>query len=129
MLGEFRAFLIKQNVLALAIAVVLGGALGALVTSLVENFIMPIVGAAIPGGEWRTATANLGPIKFGVGAFLGALVDFLIIGFVVWRISKAFIKPEPTAAAPSVKNCPFCTMSIGAAATRCPHCTSALSPA
>ena len=129
MLGEFRAFLIKQNVLALAIAVVLGGALGALVTSLVENFIMPIVGAAVPGGEWRTMTARVGPVEFGVGAFLGALLDFLIIGFVVWRISKALIKPEPAAAAPSVKNCPFCTMSIGAAATRCPHCTSALSPA
>jgi len=129
MLGEFRAFLIKQNVLALAIAVVLGGALGALVTSLVENFIMPIVGAAVPGGEWREATARLGPVEFGVGAFLGALVDFLIIGLVVWRISKALIKPEPTAAGPSVRNCPYCTMSIGASATRCPHCTSALSPA
>ena len=129
MLGEFRAFLIKQNVLALAIAVVLGGALGTLVTSLVENFIMPIVGAAVPGGEWRDATARVGPVEFGTGAFLGALVDFLIIGFVVWRLSKAFIKPEPAAAGPSVKNCPYCTMSIGAAATRCPHCTSALSPA
>ena len=129
MLGEFRAFLIKQNVLALAIAVVLGGALGALVTSLVENFIMPIVGAAVPGGEWREATARLGPVEFGVGAFLGALVDVLIIGFVVWRLSKALIKPEPVAAGPSVKNCPDCTMSIGAAATRCPHCTSALGPA
>lgn len=129
MLGEFRAFLIKQNVLALAIAVVLGGALGALVTSLVENFIMPIVGAAVPGGEWREMKASIGPVEFGVGAFLGALLDFIIIGFVVWRMSKAFIKPEPVAAGPSVKNCPFCTMSIGAAATRCPHCTSALSAA
>lgn len=129
MLGEFRAFLIKQNVLALAIAVVLGGALGALVTSLVENFIMPIVGAAVPGGDWRASKARVGPVEFGVGAFLGALLDFLIIGFVVWRLSKALIKPEPVTAGPSVKNCPHCTMSIGAAATRCPHCTSALSPA
>lgn len=129
MLGEFRAFLIKQNVLALAIAVVLGGALGALVTSLVENFIMPIVGAVVPGGDWREATAHVGPVEFGVGAFLGALIDFIIIGFVVWRMSKAFMRPEPATAPPSVKNCPFCTMSIGAAATRCPHCTSALTPA
>lgn len=126
MLGEFRAFLIKQNVLALAIAVVLGAALSKLVTSLVENFIMPIVGAVVPGGDWRAATASLGPVEFGVGAFLGALLDFLIIGFVVWRLSKAFIKPEAVAAGPAVKNCPYCTMSIGTAATRCPHCTSAL---
>ena len=126
MLGEFRAFLIKQNVLALAIAVIVGGALGTLVTSMVENLIMPVVGAVIPGGDWREATVTLGGIAFGVGAFLGALIDFLIIGFVVWRISKAFIRQEPSAAGPAVKRCPFCTMSIGAAATRCPHCTSAL---
>ena len=129
MLRDFRAFLIKQNVLALAIAVVLGGALGALVTSLVENFIMPIVGAAVPGGDWRAMTASLGPVVFGVGAFLGALLDFIIIGFVVWRLSVALIKPDPAAATPAVKTCQYCTMSIGASATRCPHCTSALAPA
>ena len=129
MIGEFRAFLIKQNVLALAIAVVVGAALSSLVTSMVENLIMPIVGAAVPGGEWRGATASIGPVELGIGAFAGALIDFLIIGFVVWRISKLFIRPEPAAAGPALKNCQYCTMSIGAAATRCPHCTSALSPA
>lgn len=129
MIGEFRAFLIKQNVLALAIAVVIGGALGNLVTSLVENFIMPIVAVVVPGGDWRTATFSAGPVEFGIGAFLGALLDFIIIGFVVWRISKAFIEPEPAQAGPALKKCPFCTMSIGTAATRCPHCTSALAPA
>lgn len=128
MIGEFRAFLIKQNVLALAIAVVVGAALSSLVTSMVENLIMPIVGAAVPGGKWREATATIGPVELGIGAFLGAFIDFLIIGFVVWRISKLFIKPEPTAG-PALKACQYCTMNIGAAATRCPHCTSELSPA
>lgn len=129
MLGEFRAFLIKQNVLALAIAVVIGVALGNVVTAMVEHLIMPIVGAAIPGGEWREATLTAGPVVFGVGAFLAALLDFVIIGLVVWQLSKIFMKPAPQSAGPAVKSCPHCTMSIGAAATRCPHCTSALAVA
>ena len=129
MLGEFRAFLIKQNVLALAIAVVIGVALGNVVTAMVEHLIMPIVGAATPGGEWREATATVGSVVFGVGAFLAALLDFVIIGLVVWQLSKFFIRPAPEAAGPAVKSCPHCTMSIGAAATRCPHCTSALAAA
>ncbi len=126
MLGDFRAFLIKQNVLALAIAVVIGVALGNVVTALVEHLIMPIVSAATPGGEWRDATLTVGSVVFGIGAFLAALLDFLIVGLVVWQLSKVFIKPEPRGGPTAVKACPHCTMSIGAAATRCPHCTSAL---
>lgn len=129
MLGDFRAFLIKQNVLALAIAVVIGVALGNVVTALVEHLIMPIVGAAVPGGEWREATFTVGAMTFGIGPFLAALVDFVIIGLVVWQLSKFFIRPEGASAGPAVKKCQYCTMSIGAAATRCPHCTSALSAA
>ena len=129
MLGEFRAFLVKQNVLALAIAVVIGVALGNVVTALVEHLIMPIVGAAVPGGEWRAATLTVGAVKFGIGAFLAAVVDFVIIGLVVWQLSKAFIRPDPTSEGPAVKKCQYCTMSIGAAATRCPHCTSELAAA
>lgn len=117
---EFKAFILKENILALALAVVIGGALAKVVAALVADFIMPIVTFAVPGGEWRTWTANAGPVKFGVGDFLGVLVDFMIIAFVVWRISKAFIKKAPT------RNCPFCTMPVDMAATRCPHCTSQL---
>ena len=62
---DFKAFLIKQNVLALAIAVIVGVALNAVVTALVDNIIMPIVGAATPGGAWRTATWDVGPVRFG----------------------------------------------------------------
>lgn len=123
---EFKAFLIKQNVLALAIAVVIGAALAKVVSALVADFIMPIVGAVTGGGEWRTATWTVGTIKFGVGDFAAAVIDFAIIGFVVWRITKALIKPEPAAKAPATKECPFCTMAIGAGAARCPHCTSQL---
>jgi large conductance mechanosensitive channel len=123
MIKEFNDFLLKQNIVALAIAVVVGTALNTLVKALVDDFIMPIIVAVGPGGEWQTATWNVGPVKFGIGDFLAALINFLIIGFVAWRISKIFIKPE--AEAPK-KDCPYCRMSMDAAATRCPHCTSQL---
>lgn len=121
MLAEFKSFLIKQNVLALAIAVVIGTALNTLVKALVDDFIMPIVAVVGPSGDWKAATWDVGPVKFLVGDFIAALVNFIIIGFVAWRISKALIKPDPTT---PVKNCPYCRMSIDAAATRCAHCTS-----
>jgi large conductance mechanosensitive channel len=126
MIKEFKEFLLKQNIVALAIAVVVGTALGTLVKALVDDFIMPVVAAIGPGGEWQTATWDVGTVKFGVGDFLAALINFLIIGFVAWRISKIFIKPD--AEAPK-KDCTYCRMSIDAAAIRCPHCTSQLSPA
>lgn len=126
MIKEFKDFLLKQNIVALAIAVVVGTALNTLVKALVDDFIMPIIAAMGPGGEWQTATWNVGSVKFGVGDFLAALINFLIIGFVAWRISKIFLKPE---AETPMKDCPYCRMSINAAATRCPNCTSQLAPA
>ncbi len=122
-LKAFKEFLLKQNVIALAIAVVVGTALNTLVKALVDDFIMPIVAAIGPGGEWQKATWDVGPVKFGVGDFIAAVINFVIIGFVAWRISKIFIKPEPEA---PKRNCPFCKMSMDVAATRCPHCTSQL---
>ena len=123
MIKEFKDFLLKQNIVALAIAVVVGTALNTLVKALVDDFIMPIVAAVGPGGEWQTATWDVGAVKFGIGDFIAALINFLIIGFVAWRISKIFIKPD----APK-KDCPYCRMSMDAAASRCPNCTSQLAP-
>jgi large conductance mechanosensitive channel len=123
---EFKAFLIKQNVLALAVAVVVGAALTKVVDSLVADFIMPIVGALTPGGEWRTWTLDVGAIRFGVGNFLNALLNFVIVGLVAWRLTKAFIRPPAATPDAATKACPFCRMTIDAAATRCPHCTSAI---
>lgn len=125
MIKEFKDFLLKQNIVALAIAVVVGTSLNTLVKALVDDFIMPIIVAIGPGGEWQKATWNVGPVKFGVGDFMAAAINFLIIGFVAWRISKIFIKPA--AEAPK-KDCAYCRMSIDAAATRCHHCTSQLVP-
>ena len=126
MLKEFKDFLLKQNVVALAIAVVIATALTALVKALVDDLIMPIIVAFGPGGDWQTATWSVGRVKFGVGDFVAAVINFLIIGFVAWRISKIFIKPASEA---PKKDCPYCRMSIDAAASRCPNCTSQLSAA
>jgi large conductance mechanosensitive channel len=123
MLKEFKDFLLKQNVVALAIAVVIATALNTLVKALVDDFIMPIVVAIGPGGDWQKATWSVGSVKFGIGDFLAAVINFLIIGIVAWRISRIFVKPA--AEAPK-KTCPYCRMSMDPAATRCPHCTSQL---
>ncbi|MGI8498160.1 MAG: MscL family protein [Gemmatimonadaceae bacterium] len=123
---DFKAFLIKQNALVLAIAVVIGAALGALVKALVDDFIMPIVGVMTAGGSWQKATLDVGPVRFAIGDFLSALVNFIIIGLVAWRITRLFIKPEPTKEPPATKNCPFCKMMIDSQASRCAHCTSQL---
>ena len=126
MLKEFKDFLLKQNVVALAIAVVVATALNTLVKAVVDDFIMPIVVAIGPGGDWQKATWSVGTVKFGTGDFLAAVINFLIIGLVAWRISRIFVKP---AAEPPKKNCPYCRMSMDPAATRCPYCTSQLAAA
>lgn len=123
MIGDFKAFLIKQNVLALALAVVVGTALNTLVKAIVDGFIMPIISALTPGGAWQAATWTVGPLHFSVGLVLAALLNFVIIGIVAWRISRVFIRETPTAA---TKMCEQCRMTIDAAARRCPHCTSQL---
>jgi len=122
MLKEFKEFLLTQNVVALAIAVVVGTALNTLVKALVDDFIMPVIVAIGPGGDWQKATWDVGAVKFGVGDFAAAVINFIIIGLVAWRISKVFIKPA------AKRNCPFCRMSIDPAATRCANCTSQLAP-
>ncbi|MBW8839632.1 MAG: MscL family protein, partial [Gemmatimonadetes bacterium] len=87
MMNEFKEFLLKQNVIALAIAVVVGTALNTLVKSVVDGFVMPVILVVQPGGNWQTATWTVCPFKFGLGGFLAALVNFIIVGFVAWRIS------------------------------------------
>ena len=126
---DFKSFLIKQNALALAIAVVIGAALNDVVKSLVDNIIMPVVAVAMPAGAWQTYKWQAGPFAFGLGHLLSAIINFLIVGFVAWRFAKLFIKPEPATAAPATKVCQYCRMTIDAAATRCSHCTSQLSAA
>ena len=126
MVSEFRQFLLKNNVTALAIGFILGAAVGKVVTALVSDFIMPFVGIVTPSGEWRQIVYEAGGAKFLVGDFLGAVVDFVIIALVVFIATKTLLKPEPEPSAPPTKNCPACTESIPAAATRCKFCTQAV---
>jgi len=95
MLGEFKAFLKQHNVVGLAVAVVIGGAVGKLVTALVADLIMPIIGALTPQGNWREAIIQAGNIKFAIGDFIGAFIDFVIIATVIFMIVKTFLKEKP----------------------------------
>lgn len=122
---EFKDFLIKQNAVALAIAVVIGAALNSVVQAIVNDVIMPIVAVAQPSGEWATTAWKLWKFNFQVGHLAAAFLNFFIVGFVAWRISKIFVKAPPKGP-PTTKGCEFCKMTVDIAATRCPHCTSQL---
>ncbi len=93
-MDEFMDFLNKYGVIGLAVAFVMGAAVTKLVTAFVTDLIMPIIGALIPGGDWRTATLTLGGIKFMVGDFVGVLIDFMIIAFVIFLIVKSIVKEK-----------------------------------
>jgi large conductance mechanosensitive channel len=94
LIHEFKEFLKEYKVIGLAIALVIGLASVALINSVVNNFIMPIITPFIPGGAWQTATFNIGPIVIGWGALLGAIINFVIIAFVVFLIAKYMLKEE-----------------------------------
>ncbi len=121
---EFKDFLIKQNAIALAIAVVVGAALNTVVQAIVNDIILPLVQTVSPSVAWQEWTWH----NFKFGDLASAVLNFFIVGFVAWRISKIFIKPAP-AGPPTTKTCDFCKSTIDIAATRCPHCTSQLSAA
>ena len=133
MLNEFKSFLLKTNALALAIGVIIGGAVGKVVSSLVSDLLMPVIGLLIPGGAWRemslvlTRKADGSPANaITYGAFIGNVVDFVIIAFVVFTITKALLKPAPAAPGPPMKECPECKESVPAAARKCRMCASAI---
>lgn len=128
MLSDFRAFLLKTNALALAIGVIIGAALGTVVTSLVEDVIMPPIGLLLGGVDFSQLAINLnddGTAAVRYGEFLNAVITFVIVAFVVWRLSKLFIREE----AEDVRSCPYCLDPIPTAATKCRACGSELSGA
>jgi large conductance mechanosensitive channel len=90
--AEFMAFLSKYGVIGLAIAVIIGGAAGNLVSALVSDILMPVITFFIPGGAWREATLAIGPVILSMGHFIGVLIDFLIIAIVVFLIMKQIEK-------------------------------------
>ena len=126
--NEFKTFITKGNVIDLAIAVVIGAAFGKIVSAFVDGIIMPIVSYVLPQGDWQTWALG----KFQIGKVLGAVVDFLIIAFVIFLVLVKGInalsrkKAAAKAEAPTTKECPFCLEQIPAAASRCKFCTSEL---
>ena len=96
-LQEFMEFLKEYKVVPLAIAFIMGVAATSLIQSLVNDMIMPVIGAVVPGGDWKAATLDIGPVKFGVGPFVGQLINFVIIAFVVFMIAKMVLKEEKVA--------------------------------
>jgi large conductance mechanosensitive channel len=135
---EFKAFLLKTNALALAIGVIIGAALGAVVSSLVNDIIMPPIGVALGGIDFsglviklKEATVDatgkpVPEVDIRYGVFINAIIAFVIIAFIVWRISKLFIKEEPAAAVPPSKTCPFCKEANAVDATKCRACASSI---
>jgi large conductance mechanosensitive channel len=127
MVAEFKAFLVKNNVLALAVGVVIGAAVGKVVSGIVDDIIMPIVGVLMPGGEWRSAEVVLsGKNAIKYGDLLGRLIDFTIVAAVVFFILKAFIREQKPAPAAPTKTCPQCLETVPEAAKKCRACASAL---
>jgi large conductance mechanosensitive channel len=136
MWSEFKAFLLKTNAMALAIAVIIGAALGAVVNSLVNDIIMPPIGLALGRVDFNNlkwvlqqATDPADPkteVAIRYGAFINAVIAFVIVAFVVWRLAKMLIREEPAAAIPPGKTCPYCMEANAVDATKCRACTSAI---
>lgn len=144
MLKEFKEFAVKGNVVDMAVGVIIGGAFGKIVSSLVDDIIMPAVGMLVGGMDFKdlfisldgnsyltleaAKEANAATLNY--GQFINTVVDFLIISFsifmVIRQINKLSKKEEVKEEAPTTKKCSYCYTDIDINATRCPHCTSHL---
>jgi large conductance mechanosensitive channel len=124
MLREFRSFLLESNALALAIGVIIGAALGTVVTSLVEDIIMPPIGKLLGGVDFSALAIDLGDgVAIRYGNFINAVIAFVIVGFVVWQLGRMVIKGEAPA---ETKACPFCFEANAPAASKCRACASTI---
>ena len=133
-IAEFKEFISRGNVLDMAVGVLIGGAFSAIVTALCEKIITPLIEViigAIAGKsiDEMTSVLNVGPIEF--GSFLSAVINFIIMAFIIFLIVKGFnkmsnLRKKEEEDEPTTKVCPFCCSEIDIKATRCPHCTSEL---
>lgn len=146
MWNEFKAFAMKGNVMDMAIGIVIGVAFGSVISSLVSDIIMPPLGLLLGHVDFNNFFVSLtgtqhyatladakkaGATVIAYGHFVNTVIDFIIVAFAMFLVVKVFMrmkKPEP-AVTPTTRDCPFCLSSISIKATRCPHCTSTLSPA
>lgn len=128
MLKEFKDFALRGNVMDLAIAVIIGGAFGKIIASLVNDVLMPLIGLLLGGISFANLSVTVGEAVVAYGLFIQAIVDFVIVAFVIFLLVRAMNrmkKPEP-AAEPTTRECPYCFSAISIKAKRCPHCTSQL---
>jgi len=146
MLSEFKTFIMRGNVVDLAVGVIMGAAFGGIVTSLVNDVVMPPIGRMLGGADFKdffislsgqsfptlAAAKAAGAPTLNYGVFFNAVINFLVVAAAVFlliqQVNRLFPKPAP-AAGPAMKDCSWCATSIPVAAKRCPHCTSNLSGA
>ncbi len=141
MLKEFKAFAMRGNVLDMAVGIIIGAAFGRIISSLVNDVIMPPLGLVlgrvdfsnlflnISGKSYPTVAAAkaAGAATINYGMFVNTIIDFAIVAFAVFLLVRQVNRwSKPAPAAPTTKNCPRCAMDIPIAAKRCPHCTSEL---
>jgi large conductance mechanosensitive channel len=142
MLKEFKEFAVKGNVIDLAVGIILGVAFGTIVSSLVNDIIMPPIGLLLGKINFSDLFINLsgtaytsvkaakdaGAATINYGVFLNTVINFVIVAFVVFLLVKQVnrMKKEPAPAEPNTKECPYCLSAVPIKATRCPHCTSQL---
>ena len=138
MITEFRQFITRGNVIDMAVGIVIGGAFLKIVTSLVNDVITPPLGLLLARVDFRTLSATISegkdgkPVLLPYGSFLSSILDFLIVGFVIFLLVKAvnklqnLRKKEEAAKEPATRPCPQCLMEIPVKALKCGHCTSAV---
>jgi large conductance mechanosensitive channel len=130
MFKEFKAFVMRGNVMDLAVGVIIGGAFGKIIASLVNDILMPLIGLLIGGIDFSSLSFTLGNATVAYGLFINNIIDFLVIALVIFLMVKGINnlnkKPAPAPAAPTTKECPHCFSTISIKATRCPNCTSEL---
>ncbi len=146
MFKDFKEFAVKGNVIDMAVGIIIGAAFGTIVTSVVNDILMPPIGllvgnvdfsnlfAVLKDGKTAGPYASLaaakaaGAVTMNVGVFINTVINFLIVAFAVFLLIRNInrLKKQKEAPAPTTKDCPFCVTSIPIAATRCPHCTSEL---
>ncbi|MBO4476836.1 MAG: large conductance mechanosensitive channel protein MscL [Lachnospiraceae bacterium] len=128
MIKEFKEFISKGNVMDMAVGIIIGGAFTAIVNALVANILMPLIGLIAGGSAVSDLSFSIKDTVFNYGALLQAIIDFVLIAFVLFLIIKAMnkMRKKKEEGPATTKKCPYCITDIAIEATRCPNCTSEL---